>query len=55
MRPVRDMAADLKRLADTAVRIAEGVEARAEDDEVERRARARAAEIVASERSKSRT
>jgi hypothetical protein len=55
MKPVREMAVDLKRLANAAERIADGVEARAEDDEVERRARARAAEIITSERGKSRS
>lgn len=55
MRPVREIAIDLKRLADGVERIAHGIEARAEDDEVERRARLRAAEIIASERGKPRS
>ncbi len=54
MRPVRDMAVDLKRLADAAVRIADAAEHSAEEDEIERRAKARAAEMVATEASRRR-
>jgi len=47
MMPVKDVVAELKRLADAAERLADAMEESAEEDEIERRAKARAAEILA--------
>lgn len=49
MAPVKDILYELKRLADAAERIAEAAEASAEEDEIVRRAKAMAAEMVATE------
>lgn len=58
MKPVRDIFGELKRIADAADRIVESIENSAQDEEIERRAAARAkiiaAEILAEQASKPR-